>query len=84
MKKQPFFDEELSQESWDREHQAQMQSLFWKISNGEIRKEDLSDKQKKMIIAWGDREIRRVDEKIQQTKDLIAKLDRLLFEIDSI
>lgn len=56
MLKQQLYDESLAQERWDREHQAEMQALFWQLADGKMKTSNLTAEQRKLFMAWCERE----------------------------
>lgn len=84
MLKRQLYDEGLAQERWDREHQEEMQALFWQIANGKMKSSDLPCEQQKLLMAWCKREECRIQEKIRKTDEQIEKIDGLLADIAEI
>lgn len=84
MLKQQLYDEGLAQERWDREHQAEMQALFWQLADRKMKTSDLTAEQRKVFMAWCEREEKRVSEEIRQTDEGIKRIEGLLVDIAEI
>lgn len=84
MLKQQLYDESLAQERWDCEHQAEMQMLFWQLADGKMKTSDLTAEQRKLFMAWCEREEKRVREQIRLTNEKIKQIDDLLVDIAEI
>ena len=84
MLKQQLYDEGLAQERWDREHQAEMQTLFWQLADGKVKTSNLTAEQRKLFMAWCEREEKRVREQIRLTNEKIKQIDDLLSDIVEI
>lgn len=84
MLKQKLYDESLVQERWDREHQAEMQALFWQLVDGKMKISNLTAEQRKLFMAWCEREEKRVREQIRLTNEKIKQIDDLLTDIAEI
>ena len=84
MLKQKLYDESLVQERWDREHQAEMQALFWQLVDGKMKISNLTAEQRKLFMAWCEREKKRVREQIRLTNEKIKQIDDLLTDIAEI
>ena len=84
MLKQKLYDESLVQERWDREHQAEMHALFWQLVDGKMKISNLTAEQRKLFMAWCEREEKRVREQIRLTNEKIKQIDDLLTDIAEI